>query len=221
MDWNGVNPIRVLLVDDHGIFRKGVKTLLEEESDILIVAEAESGQQALEKVRDVVPDIVMMDISMPNMTGIEVSQQISKEFKTVKVVMLSMHDNEDYILQSVESGAFGYLLKDTTKDEMLKALRTVATGEKYFNSEVSRAIVNGYLTRKKGGDRSSEESYGLSKKERRILKFIVDGLSSREIAEQLELSIRTVDNHRAIMMRKMNVKNAAEMVKMAFEKKII
>jgi DNA-binding NarL/FixJ family response regulator len=212
--------IRILLVDDHGIFRKGVKSLLEEESDMIIVAEAENGNQALEKVRDMVPDIVLMDITMPNMNGIEATIRITREFKTVKVVMLSMHDNEDYILQSVESGAYGYLLKDTTKDEMLKALRAVATGEKYFNSEVSKAIVNGYLVRKKGGDKSGTEGFGLSKKERRILKFIVDGLSSREIAEQLELSIRTVDNHRAIMMRKMNVKNAAEMVKMAFEKKI-
>ncbi|MCU0431079.1 MAG: response regulator transcription factor [Cytophagaceae bacterium] len=212
--------IRILLADDHGIFRKGVKSLLEEESDLMIVAEAESGTQALEKVRDMVPDIVLMDITMPNMNGIEATIRITREFRSVKVIMLSMHDNEDYILQSVESGAYGYLLKDTTKEEMLKALRTVATGEKYFNSEVSKAIVNGYLVKKKAGERVEGEGFGLSKKERRILKYIVDGLSSREIAEQLELSIRTVDNHRAIMMRKMNVKNAAEMVKIAFEKKI-
>lgn len=215
------SKIRVVLADDHAIFRKGVKSLLEDELDIEIIGEASDGVEALEKVNQLAPDVLMIDISMPRMTGIEASEIVHKQNPKTKTLILSMHNNDDYILKAVECGASGYLLKDTGKEEMLKALRTVAGGEKYFTGTVSNIIVNGYLNNvsKKDSDNKSDKE-SLSKKEKVILRFIVDGLSSREIAEKLELSGRTVDNHRANMMRKMNVRNAAELVKLAIELKL-
>ncbi len=216
-----MSKIKVVLADDHAIFRKGVKSLLENEEDIEIIGEAANGEEALDKVRELSPDVLMIDISMPKMSGIEAAEIVNKQFKHTKALILSMHNNDDYILKSVECGAHGYLLKDTSKEEMLKALRSVALGEKYFAGTVSNTIVNGYLNKvssKESDDKSDKAK--LSRKEKAILQFIVEGLSSREIAEKLDLSGRTVDNHRANMMKKMNVRNAAELVRLAIELKL-
>jgi DNA-binding NarL/FixJ family response regulator len=216
-----MNKIKVILADDHAIFRKGVKSLLENEDDIEIIAEANNGEEAIEKVREHSPDVLMIDISMPKMSGIEATAIINKQFKQTKSLILSMHNNDDYILKAVECGAHGYLLKDTSKEEMLKALRSVASGEKYFAGTVSNTIVNGYLNKvstKESDDKSDRSK--LSRKEKAILQFIVEGLSSREIAEKLDLSGRTVENHRANMMKKINVRNAAELVRLAIELKL-
>lgn len=214
--------IKVLLVDDHHVVRNGIRVLLEGLEDIEVVGEAGDGLEALEKVKVLNPDIVMVDISMPGMNGIQTTEALQKQYKTIRVLVLSMHDNEDYILKSIEAGAYGYLLKDTTKDEMLKAIRTVSGGEKYFSNSVSNIIVNSYLQKVKKTERTIQEKQSkLSRKEKGILKFIVQGLSSREIADRLELSIRTVDNHRANMMKRLQVKNAAELVKLAIEEKIV
>lgn len=215
------NKIRVVLADDHAIFRNGVKSLLESELDIEIIGEANDGLEAVEKVKQLSPDVLMIDISMPGMSGIESAGIVTKQYSHTKSLILSMHNNDDYILKAVECGAYGYLLKDTSKDEMLKALRAVASGEKYFTGNVSNIIVNGYLNKvgkSDSGEKADKDK--LSRKEKTILKFIIDGLNSREIAEKLELSGRTVDNHRANMMRKLNVRNAAEMVKLAIEQKL-
>jgi DNA-binding NarL/FixJ family response regulator len=215
------NKIRVVLADDHAIFRNGVKSLLESELDIEIIGEANDGLEAVEKVKQLSPDVLMIDISMPGMSGIESAAIVTKQYTHTKSLILSMHNNDDYILKAVECGAYGYLLKDTSKDEMLKALRAVASGEKYFTGNVSNIIVNGYLNKVSKTDSSEKaDKDKLSRKEKTILKFIIDGLNSREIAEKLELSGRTVDNHRANMMRKLNVRNAAEMVKLAIEQKL-
>jgi DNA-binding NarL/FixJ family response regulator len=216
-----MSKIKVVLADDHAIFRNGVKSLLENEADIEIIGEASDGEEAVQKVRELSPDVLMVDISMPKMSGIETAEIVNKQFKHTKALILSMHNNDDYILKSVECGAHGYLLKDTSKEEMLKALRAVASGEKYFAGTVSNTIVNGYLNKvhAKDSDDKSDKAK-LSRKEKAILQFIVEGLSSREIAEKLDLSGRTVDNHRANMMKKMNVRNAAELVRLAIELKL-
>lgn len=214
------NRIRVVLADDHAIFRNGVKSLLENEQDIEIIGEAYDGFEAIEKVKNLSPDVIMIDISMPGLSGIDSAEIMHKQYSQTKALILSMHNSDDYILKAVECGAYGYLLKDTTKDEMLKALRAVAAGEKYFTGTVSNIIINGYLNKVSKGDDKAEKNL-LSRKEKLILKHIVDGMNSREIAEKLELSVRTVDNHRANMMRKLNVRNAAEMVKLAIEQKLI
>ncbi len=215
-----MNPIRVVLADDHHIVRNGIKMIVEG-SEIEIIGEASNGNEAIAVVQKMNPDVVMMDISMPLMNGLEATKIIEKQFPRTKALMLSMYDSEEYILSAVDAGAIGYLLKDAPKEEILKAIRTVAKGEKYFNSSVSNIIINGYLKSKRNAGSEQEEQALLSRKEMVILKLIVEGMNSREIAENLELSVRTVDNHRANMMKKMGVKNGIEMVKLAIEKKLI
>ena len=219
-----MQSIRVLLADDHSIFRKGVRSILEEDKEITIIGEASNGVEALEKVRDLAPDVLLIDIAMPRMNGIEAAKIVSKQFTATKALILSMHNDQHYILKAVESGAYGYLLKDTTKEEMINAVKTVARGDKYFNGSVSNTIVDGYLnkTNKVRGKLMEDSSKSkLSKKEKVIVNYIIEGLSSKQIAERENLSVRTVDNHRANMMRKLGVKNAAELVKMAIEDKLI
>ena len=230
--------IKVMLVDDHSIVRDGIRLLLEQADGLEITDEANDGEEALDKLKNhhsertdapaagrstSLPDLVLMDISLPGMSGIQTTQVISRLYKGIRVLMLSMHNNEDYILRSVEAGAYGYILKDSSSDEMIKAIRTIAAGEKYFSSPVASIILSGYMQQLKKGDKHSraERQSKISNKEKEILKFLVDGMSSREIAEKLQLSVRTVDNHRANMMRRLQVRNAAELVRMAVEDKLI
>ncbi len=223
--------IKLMLVDDHAIVRDGVRLLLEQNEGLSIIDEAGDGEEAIEKLKahqatDTLPDVVLLDISLPGMSGIQTAQQITRLNKNIRVLMLSMHNNEDYILRSVEAGAIGYILKDSSSDEMIKAIKTVATGEKYFSSPVATIILNGYMqqmrkdTANSGGNGKARRSK-LSKKEKEILSHLIEGLSSRLIAEKLQLSVRTVDNHRANMMRRLQVRNAAELVRMAVEEKLV
>lgn len=218
---------KLMLVDDHSIVRDGIRLLLEQVEGLEIIDEANDGEEALEKLKvhqaeTSLPDLVLMDISLPGMSGIQATQAITKHYKTVRVLMLSMHNNEDYILRSAEAGAGGYILKDSSSEEMVKAIRTLATGEKYFSSPVATIILNGYMQQLKKGDRMvNTRRSKLSKKEKEILQYLVEGMSSREVAEKLQLSVRTVDNHRANMMRRLQVRNAAELVRMAVEEKLL
>ncbi|GAA4396940.1 response regulator transcription factor [Nibrella viscosa] len=217
-----MSMIKLMLVDDHSIVRDGIRLLLGQTEGLEIIEEANDGEEALEKLKTVRPDLVLMDISLPGMSGIQTTQVISRLYKNTRVLILSMHNNEDYILRSVEAGAFGYILKDSSSEEMVKAIRTIAAGEKYFSSPVANIILNGYMQQLKKGDRADRNRRSkLSKKEKEILQYLVDGMSSREIAERLQLSVRTVDNHRANMMRRLQVRNAAELVRMAVEEKLI
>ncbi|WP_461097603.1 response regulator transcription factor [Spirosoma luteolum] len=217
-----------MLVDDHSIVRDGIRLLLEQAEGLEIIDEASDGEEALEKLKahqanGTQPDLVLMDISLPGMSGIQTTQVITRLHKSVRVLMLSMHNNEDYILRSVEAGAFGYILKDSSSDEMVKAIRMISSGDKYYSSPVASIILNGYMQQLKKGSKQSRDVQPsrLSNKEKEILQFLVDGMSSREIAERLQLSVRTVDNHRANMMRRLQVRNAAELVRIAVEEKLI
>ncbi|WP_114782855.1 response regulator transcription factor [Botryobacter ruber] len=216
-----MHKIRVVLADDHAIVRNGIKSLLDGVADVEIVGEAQDGAEAVAKVKELSPDVLMIDISMPVLNGIEATEQLSRLHKQTRSLMLSMHDNEDYILKSVEAGAYGYLLKDTSRDEMLRALRAIAGGEKYFSPSVSNIIIASYLQKVKETEKATQPKPKLSKQEKTILKFIVDGSNSREIAEKLNLSARTVDNHRASMMKRLGVKNAVELVRKALDEKLV
>lgn len=216
-----MHKIKVILADDHTIVRNGIRSLLEGFADVEIVGEAQDGADAISKVKEFSPDVLMIDIAMPVLNGLEATAQISKLYKNTRCLVLSMHNNEDYILKSVEAGAFGYLLKDTTRDEMLRAIRTVAGGEKYYSPSVSNIIITSYLQKVKTPDAVAAPKKKLSKQENAILKFIVEGSNSREIAEKLNLSVRTVDNHRASMMKRLHVKNAVELVRKALEEKLV
>ena len=216
-----MHKIKILLADDHTLVRNGIRSLLEGLPDVEIVGEAQDGAEAIAWVKELSPEVLMIDIAMPVMNGIEATAQISRLYKKTRCLMLSMHHNEDYILKAVEAGAYGYLLKDTTRDEMLRALRTVAAGEKYFSPPVANIIVSSYLQKVKEQPAEPAPKPKLSKQEKAILKFIVEGSNSREIAETLSLSVRTVDNHRASMMKRLQVKNAIELVRRALDENLL
>ena len=215
------NKIKLLIVDDHAVVRKGIQNLLEEEPNIEIIGEASDGLEAIDKVKTFKPSIVLLDLTMPQMSGFEVAKIISDKYPSTKSLIFSMHNNPEYMVKSVENGAMGYLLKDTSKEEILKALESVSAGNKYFPPTVSAMIIDGLLEQRKQKTNSILKKTSLfakiSKKEREILKYITKGLSSQEIAEKLSLSVRTVSNHRANILRKTNVKNTAELVRLAVE----
>lgn len=208
--------IKIVLAEDHLIVRKGLKNLLEDEEGIRVIGEASDGKEAIAVVDTTQPDLLIADIRMPGMSGLEAAQDLSRRPSPPKILILSMHDDEDYILQSVEAGASGYLLKDTSKEELLKAIRTIYQGGKYFSGDVSNALVNRYLRgRNKNSisDSPINKTYGLTKRERQILAMIADGEGNKEIAEQLGKSIRTVETHRFNIMKKLRVNNVVELLK--------
>ncbi len=213
--------IRLLIADDHAVVRKGLMTLLEDEPDLDIVGEATDGQDAVEKTAALRPDIVLLDLTMPRLSGLEAARIMTNRHPATRPLVFSMHNNQEYIVNAVEAGAWGYLLKDTTKEEILHAIHAVAAGEKYFPPQISVALAEA-LQQKSRSRPSTKPATGLSvlsRQERHILQFIADGLSSREIADKLGLSIRTVSNHRANMLRKTKVKNTVELVRLALEER--
>src|SRR5690554_1355093 len=216
--------IRVVLADDHVVVRSGIKTLLEHEGSIQVIGEASDGQEALEVVKNLQPDLLIIDIRMPIMNGIEATKQLQQYSKSTKALILSMHDDEDYILQSIESGASGYLLKDTSKEEFLKAINTVYEGGKYFSGDVSKALVNSYLNikdKKPQKPTSITSQYDLTKREKEILALIADGLGNKDIAEKLGKSIRTIETHRFNIMKKLKVNNVVELLKKVEEESLL
>ena len=212
-----MNPITILLADDHDVVRKGMKMLLEDETDVKIVGEAYDGLDAIEKVKMLMPNVVILDLTMPRMTGIEAAKIISEEYPDVKILIFSMHNNREYIISSVENGANGYLLKDTGKQELMRAIKAVSDGRKYFPPEISEVIIDELLAKTASNQDNSDKPIfqKITPKEKQILGMIVQGFNSREIADKLFLSIRTVDNHRANMMKKTKAKNTADLVMMA------
>lgn len=212
-----MNPITVLLADDHDVVRKGMKMLLEDEESVKVIGEAFDGLDAIEKVKLLSPNVVILDLTMPRMTGIEAAKIISEEYPEVRILIFSMHNNREYIINSVENGANGYLLKDTGKEELMRAINVVSEGRKYFPPEISEVIIDELLSKTSGNqpDTSRPIFQKITPKEKQILEHIVQGYNSREIADKLFLSIRTVDNHRANMMKKTKAKNTADLVKMA------
>ncbi|GGF50379.1 response regulator transcription factor [Echinicola rosea] len=211
-----MEKIKVVLADDHMVVRSGIKNLLENEGEVEVIGEASNGEEALEKVKEVKPDILIIDIRMPVMNGLNATRKLTSTQQETKSLILSMHDDEDYILQSIECGAAGYLLKDTSKDEFMKAIRTIHQGGQYFSGDISQVLVKSYLNVK---DKRANKSitpandYDITKREKQILKMISDGTSNKEIAEQLGKSIRTIETHRFNIMKKLKVNNVVELLK--------
>ena len=214
--------IKIILADDHGIVRDGIKATLRDEKNFKVIGEASNGIEAIEKVKQLEPDILIIDITMPEMNGIDATAILHKSNSATKTIILSMHDREEYVFKAIESGASGYLLKDTGKEEFIKAINLVNKGEKYFSSSISNVLVSGYLQKMKSKENTLNEADSvLTKREKGILKLIVEGRNNREIADELKISIRTIETHRSNIMKKMHVKNAIELVKVAMEQKLI
>ncbi|WP_266363275.1 response regulator transcription factor [Tellurirhabdus rosea] len=215
-------PIRVLIVDDHSVVRKGIRMLLEDETDLEIVGEAIDGEEAVSLIPRLRPDVMLVDITMPRMSGIEVTKVVSQQFPGVRVLIFSMHHNPDYILSAVNNGASGYIPKDTGEDELLRAIRTVAAGDLYYTPNVSSVIIRHWVRPKNAPeaatvDQSSSVWKKLTQREAQILSCITEGLSSRDIASRFDISPNTVANQRASIMRKAGVKNTAELIRLALD----
>ncbi|MBU3026785.1 response regulator transcription factor [Zobellia galactanivorans] len=211
----------IILADDHSLVRDGIRALLESESDLKVISEASDGIEAIEMVNKKKPDLLIIDIRMPRMTGIEAVEKLSAQNSPVKCIILSMHDSEEYILQSVKAGARGYLLKDTGKTEFIKAIHTVREGGKYYSGDISNVLVNSLLSstapaveRPKKATPTSNP-FDLTNKELQVLELVLSGLTNKQISEKLKNSKRTVETHRFNLMRKMEVKNLIDLSKKA------
>lgn len=205
---------KILIADDHAMVRDGVKNLVQQNSDLIVVGEAASGKQTLDLFDTLSPDLVVLDISLPDMNGMEVSKLILAKHPTANIVILSMYDDEDYISRCIEFGVKGYVVKNESGTELDNAIRCVLQGKNYFSRQAQDVIFKKYsqnVTRKKVTD----DSIRLTRREIEIVKLISDGLTSQQMADRLFISHRTVETHRANLMKKMSVKNAVELVKKA------
>lgn len=209
-----MNKINIVLADDHVLVRKGIKSMLESDTEIQVIGEAGNGKEALDAARALKPDILVLDIRMPEMTGLEAAAQLQDYAPETRAVILSMHDSEEYIVEALRAGAYGYLLKDTDKEEFLKALKQVYSGHKYFSGAVSHVLANQLLnTRPYLSTRHPvEDEYHLTRREKEILRMVIDGKHNKDIADALGKSLRTIETHRFNIMKKLGVNNAVDMV---------
>jgi DNA-binding NarL/FixJ family response regulator len=205
--------IKVLLADDHAVLRDGLRMVLDAQTGISVVGEAEDGRQALEMVERLHPDVVVMDIAMPNMNGAEATRQIKRRFPGVKVLILTMHENEQYLAQIVNAGAIGCVLKRSAGTELVTAVRAAARGESYFSPAMATMMLDGYRMHLAVDGR--DESDRLTEREREILQLVAEGKTNQEIADLLVVSIKTVQTHRAHMMEKLDAHDRTELVKHA------
>lgn len=218
-----MEKIKVMLVDDHQIIRDGVKTMIIDEEDIEFMGCAENGSMALEKIRTLLPDIVISDISMPDMTGIELASKLSAMGSDTKVLILSMYTTDDYIFNAIQAGAKGILPKqDTTREMLLDAIRTIHLGSEYYASSISKKLISSMVSGiKKGIPADAGSKYTLTPREKEILKLYVEGYSNHEVAEKLNISIRTVETHKNNIMQKFEFKSTVEMIKFALKNNIV
>lgn len=210
---------RVLIADDHAITRRGLRQILDTYPDLEIVGEAANGLETINKVFELEPDLIFLDISMPHLNGIEACIQILKSKPLTRIIMITMNDPEDYLLAALEAGAHGFLKKDAPIEEFKIAIDAVANGYKYLSPTISVKVINAYLDLRKNPQKVKKEL--LSVREKEVLTLIAEGYSSKEIADMISLSVKTVGTHRNNIMKKLGVHNTAEMVRYAFDKKLI
>jgi two-component system response regulator NreC len=214
--------IKVLLVDDHAILRQGVHALLNREPDLLVVGEAGDGEEALVAVARLKPDVVIMDIVMPRMNGLEATRLIKERHPDTRVLILSMYDDHEYVVQIIQAGASGYVLKRVVTEDLVRAIHAVHAGESFLYPPIAAKLIGDYLRVTKGGDgRGVGDGESLTSREREVLKLIADGNSNGQIADQLGLSRKTVDSHRANAMRKLDLHDVTEVVKYAIRTGLI
>jgi len=217
-----MSPIRVLIADDHTILRDGIRLLLSAQPDIQVVGEAVDGRDAVAKARDLKPDLILMDIAMPRLNGLEATRQILQENPDIAVLVLTMHDSQEYVVQILEAGAAGYVLKKAASSELVSAIRAVAQGDAFLYPSITKQLIEDYLRRMQvSADHADVEKRDvLTDREREILQLIAEGYTSAQIAEMLNLSIKTVRTHRAHIMEKLDLHDRSALVKYALQKGI-
>lgn len=215
-----MHRIRILLVDDHTLFRQGIKNLLSSEPDLDVVGQATNGGEAVERAAELRPDVILMDIGMPGLSSFEATIQIRKNRPETKVLFLTMYDDDEYLMQSMQAGAGGYILKDSPAPQLITAVREVSQGGNHLSPRMLAHLVDDFRGRLKVGDRVTRGST-LTTREREILKVLAEGLSVKEIASDLNLSVKTVEAHKFNLMRKLDIHNKAQLVQYAVQKKIV
>jgi two-component system response regulator NreC len=215
-----LNPIRILLADDHTVMRRGLRLLLESQPEFSVVAEAADGRQAVEQAEATQPDVAVVDIAMPNLSGIEAAQRINGQHPQIAIVILSMHSDEGYVLRALKAGAKGYLLKDSAEGDLIEAIKAVHRGKTFFSPEITKMLVADYVQEIR--TRGVEDSYDLlTSREREILQLLAERKSNKEIAVSLNLSPYTVETHRRNLQEKLNLHNLAELILYAVRKGVI
>ena len=212
--------IRVVLADDHAVLRAGLKALLNAEADMEVVGEATDGQDAIDKVRALRPDVIVMDISMPGVNGLEATQRIVQAGLDAKVLVLTMHPEEQYLLQVIKAGAAGYVLKKSADTELMDAIRTVYRGDTFLYPAATKLLVNEYLSRVRT-TQERDSLQDLTDREREVLRYTAEGFSNQEIADKLIISPKTVDTYRGRIMDKLNMRHRSELVRYALRKGLL
>ncbi len=212
-------PYQIVIAEDHTILRQGLRALLSSDPDFEVVGEAEDGRAAIRSVETLSPDLLLMDLSMPRMTGMEAITEIKKGSPATKIVVLTVHKGEEYVLSALKAGADGYVLKDAGRDELVAAVKNVLAGKRYLSPDISEKVIGGYLEGRRALKATPWDT--LTQREREILKLIAEGYKNKEIAEQLFISLKTVEKHRSNLMRKLDLHNTAALTGFAMEKGII
>ena len=213
------SKIRILIADDHTLLRNGIRALLEDEQDIVIVGEAEDGREAVRLAGQLKPNVVLMDIAMPLLNGLEATRQIKREYPETRILVLTMYDHEEYFREMLEVGASGYIIKRAAANELVSAIRAVYNGEAVLSPAITRLLLEDYLSR--DIHKSENDVNALSSREREVLQLIAEGKTSKEIAEILNLSVKTVQSHRTSLMQKLDLHDRGDLIKYAIQKKII
>jgi DNA-binding NarL/FixJ family response regulator len=213
------NKIRVLIADDHTLVREGIRSLLQNCLDIEVIGEAVDGRQAVEKTRALQPDVVLMDIAMPGLGGLESTLEIRSNFPETKVLVLTQYDNKEYIYRFLKAGASGYVLKKAASTELISAIRAVYQGRSFLYPDVARTVIDGFLNKEEDLEKDPYES--LTDREKEVLKLVAEGYSNKEIANLLCLSVKTVMGHRTHIMEKLQLHSRTELVKFAIRKGLI
>ncbi len=215
-----MKKIRLLVADDHKIFRQGITKLLEQEPDLQVVGEAADGREAVKKATELKPDLVLMDIAMANLNGLEATKQIKKVLPETKIIMVTMHKNEEYILQSFQAGGSGYILKEGAVEELVNAIRSIYQDKSFLSPTISKTLIDAYLRKMETG--KTETPFDLlTDREREVLQLIAEGYTNREVAKALFISVKTVEAHRAHIMQKLNIHDVAKLVKYAIQKGLV
>ena len=213
--------INILIADDHTMFVDGMESILKAEADFFVTGRSYDGPSVVEFLKNNNVDIVLLDVNLPGMSGIEVCKEITTNHPTVKVLAISMFNEESFVSEILNNGAKGYILKNTGREELLKAIRTVANGESYFSNEVTETIMKGLMNQRKASAKSSAFFPKLSRREKEVLKLIAQEFTTQEIADSLFISLKTVESHRSSLLSKLNARNSVGLVRIAMENHLL